>query len=144
MPRSARPTIRSVSPTNSAATSSGSPASGHAPASASHRVDRVGHHVGQRRDPLMMEGRLRHPPQPSPGRPFGRHQALADDHLGAVVIPAPRVVLRVVEQDVLDVVGVRDQVEHQRAELVAEDVAVLFLPPSRNPSGSRRDRAITP
>jgi hypothetical protein len=100
-----------------------------------HRRDSVGHPDGQRRDPLVMEGRLRHPAQPSPGRPLGRHQALAQDDLRAVVEPAPRVVPRVVQQHPPDMARVSHQVEDHRAEPNAEDVAVdphpLEGPPQR-------------
>ena len=41
--------------------------------------------AGQVRDPIVMEGRLRHQTQPTPGRPLGRHQAIADDHPGPAV-----------------------------------------------------------
>ena len=109
------------------------PAPGMLPPSSKHRADCAGHQLGQGRDSLMMEGRLGQPPQPPPGCPFRRHQALANDHLGAIVIPAPRIVLRVVDQHVLDVVRVRKLMEHHRAQLVTEDVAVSPQPVEQEP-----------
>ncbi len=100
------------------------PTGGVIPPSFEHHPDRFGHQPRQGDNPQMMESRLGQPAQPAPGRPLGRHQALADDHLGAIVIPAPRIVLRVVDQHMLDMVGVRDLMEHQRAQLVTEHVPV--------------------
>ena len=106
-----------------------------APAVAEHPKASGIQFPGQGRDALMVEGRLSQPTQPTPRRPLGRHQALAQDDPRAVVEPAPRVVPRVVQQHPPDMARVRHQVEDHRAEPDAEDVAVdphpLEGPPQR-------------
>jgi hypothetical protein len=49
----------------------------------------------------------------------------------------------VIQQDVLDVVSAH-LVEHQWAQLVAEDVAVLFHASEQETQRTRRDRAMSP
>ena len=69
-----------------------------------HRLDRLGHHAGQGLDPLVMEGRLRHPPQAGARPSLRSSPGPRPRRPDAVVIPAPRVIPRVIEQHPPDMV----------------------------------------
>ena len=91
-----------------------------------HRLGRAGHQRAEIGDALAMEGRLRQPPLPEPEIAVAGQQPVAGDGAQQVVLEGVlAVVAGVVLQDVLDAVRVADQIDGQRAERIAQHVAVL-------------------
>ena len=89
-----------------------------------HELGGVRHGSGQRFDTRVVERRLAHPPLPPPGLALAADQAVADHLSGAVVEEASGVVPPAVLEHVADVVRVRQLVEQERPDVIAEHVAV--------------------
>ena len=75
-------------------------------------------------DALRMERRLREPPLPPPQLPLAAEEAVAEEEPQPAHAAPLRVVRVVLLEDVLHVVRVQDHVRGERAEAVANEVAV--------------------
>ena len=93
-----------------------------------HPLGVVDHDVGVRGDPVAVEGRLRQLPLSAPEVPLAGQQAVSQRPLGipkAVVLDELPVLI---DEHLLDQVGMVDEPDRARAEPHRDDVAVLPLP----------------
>jgi len=113
------------------------------PPAIEHRPRRLGHLVGEVTETRAMKRGLRELSLPSPHLTLAREEPLAEDDLEPHVVAALLVRLRVVDQDVMDHVGIREHVVVPRTELEANDVAVLPVRLEHQPQGiaPRREHA---
>jgi hypothetical protein len=95
----------------------------------------VGHGLGERRELLLVESRLRDPALPAPEVAFAGEQAVPEEQLQRLEELSLRVVPVVVDEDVSDRVGVREVKRLQRAERQADDVAELVEVPHLHAEG---------